>query len=405
MIEGATTHDAADRAAPGGRRPRIALAHDWLCGYRGGEAVVERLALLIESMGNPAWLYVMFDDGGRLSPTIDRWRERGLVRPSWLDLVPLGSGALRRWLLPFYPSAVESLSRRLLADHAKEPIDLLISSSSAAIKGLRPPPGVPHLCYCHSPARYVWSRRDDYGGRGLTGRLRALGLRAYGGRFKRWDRDTASTVNRFVANSSHTASQIRECFGVEASVVHPPVRTAYFKPDSSVPREDFWLVVSALEPYKRVDLAIDAARAAGARLVIAGDGSQRAILERHAGPTIEFRGRIPDAELRDLYRRASVLLFPQVEDFGIVAAEALACGLPIAARAQGGAFDIVQDGITGALFTDPTPTALTDAARRAAPLAGDPCRTAATRFSESAFDESMEREIRSILRPTPASAR
>lgn len=376
---------------------RIALAHDWLCGRRGGEAVLERLALLVEREHECAGLYVMFDDGRPLSPAVDRLRARGLIA-SWRH----GRGALarraRRWMLPLYPRAVEALARRVDADHADRKIDLLISTSSAAIKGLRPPPGVPHLCYCHSPARYVWSQQEAYGGGGAAGALRSAGLRVYSPRFRAWDRATARHVTRFIANSTHTAREIARCYGREAGVVFPPVRTQFFTPDPSVERGAFWLVVSALEPYKRVDLAVDAAALAGAELVVAGDGSERRRLERLARGRARFLGRVSEEDLRGLYRRARVLLFPQVEDFGIVAAEALACGLPVAARRAGGALDIVTEGRTGAFFDEPTAAALARAAEAAAGAYAGACRASAERFSEAAFDRAVRAEIAALTR-------
>jgi glycosyltransferase involved in cell wall biosynthesis len=398
MIEATAQPESAARVRRD--RPRIALAHDWLCGFRGGEAVLERLASLVERDFEPAGLYVIFDDGRPLSPEVDRLRASNQIRSSWLTRLPGGPGRLRRWLFPLYPSAVGELSCALERDHARAPIDLLVSSSSAAIKGLRPPAGVPHLCYCHSPARYVWSRRDQYGGSGPIARSRAAGLRLYAGRFKRWDRATAGTVSRFIANSAYTSSQIRDCFGVEAAVVHPPVRTAFFTPDPAVAREKFWLVVSALEPYKRVDLAIAASREARVPLVIVGDGSQRSALERLGASGVQFKGRVSDEQLRDLYRRAALLAFPQTEDFGIAAAEAIACGLPVVALAQGGALDIVEEGFTGSFFAEPVSALIAEAAARApraVPLGG------ADRFSEARFDREMLAEFsRALASPAPS---
>lgn len=376
------------------RPPRIALAHDWLCGYRGGEAVLERIARLVVRRYTPGRLYTMFDDGRPLAPMVDALPRTA----SPLNRVPLGATRLRRWLLPFYSIAVERLGDALARDHAREPIDLLISTSSAAIKGLRPPPGVPHLCYCHSPARYVWSRMEDYG-RGLRG----LGLRLAANEFRAWDRASAASVTAFIANSTHTAHQVRTCFGRGATVVHPPVRTDFYTPEAGRTREDFWLFVGALEPYKRADLAIEAAHLAGTRLVIAGDGSQRHVLRRLAGRRggsggrIEFLGRVSDERLRELYRTASLLLFPQVEDFGIIAAEAQACGLPVVARAAGGALDIVIDGATGALFDDPTPEDVVRAAARAPRGCDELCRSCALRFSEGRFDEAIAAQIEAVL--------
>lgn len=373
---------------------RIALAHDWLCGYRGGEAVLDRIARLVQARFTPGPLYVMVDDGRPLTTAIDSLRHV----TSCIQWIPGASGRLRRWLLPLYPAAVASLSRTLRKAHAREPIDLLISTSSAAIKGMAAPPGIPHLCYCHSPARYLWSQTDEYS-RGRAGGLRGRGLAAFGGRLRRWDAASSANVTRFVANSTHTAGGIRRNFGREATVVHPPVRTAFFTPDPAVRREDFWLLVGALEPYKRVDLAIEAARRTGHPLTIVGYGSQSSHLRRLAGPTVRFLGRVSDDELRRLYRTARVLLFPQIEDFGIVAAEALACGLPVVARRSGGALDIVNDGATGSSFDKPDADSLLAAIDRAPQGAAvsPECRAAAERFSEDAFDRAMLREIEAAL--------
>jgi glycosyltransferase involved in cell wall biosynthesis len=300
-------------------------------------------------------------------------------------------------MLPLYPAAVADLSKRLAAMHAERAIDLVISSSSAAIKGLEPPAGVPHLCYCHAPARYVWSQQDAYGGPGLAGALRRAGLKFYGPRFKRWDRSTLGNVSRFVANSTHTARQLRESYGVAAGVVPPPVRTEFFTPDPEVKRERFWLVVSALEPYKRVDLAVSAAVRTGIKLVIAGDGTQRQALERLASGRVRFVGRVSDEDLRKLYRTAAVLMFPQVEDFGIVAVEAQACGLPVVARRAGGATDIVVEGKTGAFFDEPTQEAIMAAVASLPPDCARACRSNAMRFSEAVFDSAMGGLVRTML--------
>ncbi len=364
---------------------RIALAHDWLCGVRGGEHVLERIARIIAREHESAGLFVMFNDGAPIGPNVDAMS----VRASWLNALP-GSRLLRRWLLPLYPSAVESLSRRLQREHDRAAIDLLISTSSAAIKGLRPPPGVPHLCYCHSPARYVWSqeRAAEHGARGL-------GLRLFGGWFRAWDRMTASRVTAFIANSQHTAAEIERCYARTSVVVHPPVREFFFElPLEQRAADAPWLVVSALEPYKRIDLAIDAAIDARHELIIVGDGSQRQTLEQRAAghSNVRFVGRQSDEELRGWYSRAALLLFPQVEDFGIVALEAQACGLAVVARRAGGALETVVEGRTGAFF-DGENVVNVLAAVGACPGGREAdCRAHAEAFREQRFDARL-REI------------
>lgn len=396
-VEGRAVAPAGSRASA-----RIALAHDWLCGYRGGEAVLERLArLAIERFApSPADhppVYTMFDDRERMTqaPTL-----AGLARITPpLSRLP-GAVEFRRWLAPLYPRFVESLSSSLARDHARKPIDLLVSSSSCAVKGLRAPGGVPHVCYCHAPARYFWSQREAYE---AGGGLRAAGLRKFGEKFRAWDRASAVHVTTFIANSAFIAAQIGQFFDRDARVVHPPVRTTFFTPDAATPRESFWLVVSALEPYKRVDLAIKAANATGQRLVIAGSGSEWSRLRAMAGASVRFVGRVDDEALRRLYRRASVLIHPQVEDFGIAGVEAQACGLPVVAFRAGGALETVIDGKSGVFFGEPTVTSLVEAIARAPKggqglaKAGADCRQSAERFSAERFDAAMEAVLNEAL--------
>jgi len=374
---------------------RIALAHDWLCGYRGGEAVLERLARLsIERFApSPADhppVYTMFDDREKMTqaPTL-----AGLARITPpLSRLP-GAVEFRRWLVPLYPRFVEALSSALARDHASRPIDLLVSTSSCAVKGIRTPRGVPHVCYCHAPARYFWSQREAYE---AGGGLRAAGLRKFGEKFRAWDRATSAHVTTFIANSAFIAAQIKQFFDRDAQVVHPPVRTTFFTPDAATPRESFWLVVSALEPYKRVDLAIKAANATGQRLVIAGSGSEWSRLRAMAGASVRFVGRVDDEALRRLYRRAAVLIHPQIEDFGIAAVEAQACGLPVVAFRAGGALETVIDSKSGVFFDEPSVAKLVDAIARAPrsgqglAKAGVDCRQSAERFSAERFDAAME---------------
>jgi glycosyltransferase involved in cell wall biosynthesis len=363
---------------------RIALAHDWLVGMRGGERVLDRLARLV----GPTDLYTLVSDGRPLSEAISGCR----VRTSPLQSLPGASGRWRRHYLPLMPWAVGRLR--------VAPCDLLISTSSAVMKSIKPPPQTPHLCYCHSPARYVWAQADAYAARAGTsgGLVRGLGLRAARRPFRRWDRLTAARVTRFLANSTHTAELIKSCFGREAHVVHPPVRTEWFTVDPAVRREPWLLVVSALEPYKRTELAVEAATRAGFQLKVAGGGSQLAALRAAAGPTVELLGWQDEHALRDLYRRARALLFPQIEDFGITAVEAQATGCPVVAFAAGGAMDIVTDS-SGVLFEAQSAEALIEAVEALEGADIDPgsSRLNAERFSEEAFDHAILEHVRALL--------
>jgi len=364
---------------PHGRR--IALAHDWLVGLRGGERVLDRLAQLF----GPTEMYTLVQSGPPLTEAIARCN----VITSPLQKFPGASGKWRRHYLPLMPWAVGRIRVK--------PCDLLISTSSAVMKSIKPPRGTPHVCYCHSPARYIWEQSGDYAV-GAGGRIRALGLRAVRPLFQRWDRKTAERVTKFIANSSHTAARIKRCFDREAEVIYPPVRTEFFTSDESVQREDWHLVVSALEPYKRADLVIQAANRAGFHLKAVGEGSQFDALRSRAGPTVEMLGRVDDERLRDLYRRAKALIFPQVEDFGIIAVEAQACGCPVIAFAGGGAMEIVTER-TGVLFVEQSCRALTDAISALVhkSTTATECRSNALRFSEDDFDRGMLKAVDDAL--------
>lgn len=371
-----------DNRTPGDAPKRVVLAHDWLVGYRGGEGVLHHAARAFESIGcRIPLLLSMFDDGRPLTPEIDALPRR----ISFLNGLAGPGCSRRRWLLPLYRYGVDHLSRELMREHARTPIDMVLSTSSAAIKNLRAPAGVRHVCYCHSPARYLWSQTDQYGGG-----LRGLGLRALGPSFRAWDARTAN-VDLFLANSSHTAREIERCYGRESIVLHPPVRTGLFTPDPDAERESFWLCAGALESYKRYDLAIEAANERGHELVIAGRGSDEARLRSLAGATVRFAGRVPDDELVSLMRRARCFLFPQVEDFGIVAAEALACGTPVVARRAGGALDMVEDGVHGVLFDEPSPESLAAAIDRCpgGEESSSACRSRAEAFSIERFERGL----------------
>lgn len=359
----------------------IVLAHDWLVGLRGGEWVLDRLARLF----GPTDLYTLVDDGRFLSDAISACR----IVTSPLQKFPNAPGKWRRHYLPFMPWAVGRLKVK--------PCDLLISTSSAVMKSIKPPADTPHLCYCHSPARYIWEQTADYGV-GSGGRLRGLALRAIGGRFRRWDRATASTVTTFLANSRHTAERIRRCYDREATVVYPPVRTDFFTLDRSIPREDWLLVVAALEPYKRTDIVIEAANRAGFRLKVVGGGSQASSLADLAGGDVEMLGRVGEESLRELYQRARALVYPQQEDFGIIAVEAQATGCPVVAYAAGGAGESIAEE-TGVFFQEQTAAAVAEAVAMLDGRVIEPqmCRANALRFSEAVFDEAITREVDRLL--------
>lgn len=330
---------------------RIAFIHDWLVGMRGGEKCLEAFCQRFPH----AALYTLFHRRGSLSPAIERMQ----IRTSLLQRLP-GVTAYYRWLLPLLPAAIESL--RLPSQ-----LDVVLSFSHAVAKGIIPPPGVPHLCYCFTPMRYAWHLRDQYlpaGRSSVSAAWRGLQHRILD-RLRAWDRASAARVTQFVAISHTVAARIRECYGRVSRVVYPPVDTDFYTP-APVQREDFYLCVSALVPYKRLELAIEACRLLGRRLVIIGSGPEQRRLQRLAGAQTSFLGWQPDEVIRDHYRRCQALLFPGLEDFGIVPVEAQACGAPVIAYGKGGAAETVlpADELrtgTGRYFNAQTAAALAEA--------------------------------------------
>jgi glycosyltransferase involved in cell wall biosynthesis len=316
---------------------RIVLVHDWLTGMRGGEKCLEPICRRFPN----AQLFTLLHLRGRVSPAIERLSPR----TSLLQQLP-GAGRYYRWLLPVMP---------LAANWRIPSCELVLSFSHCVAKSARAPEGVPHVCYCFTPMRYAWHLRDSYFGENKSNQLKRRAIEAVLARLRDWDRRTASRVTHFIAISRTIQKRIRECWGRDSEVIYPPVDTDFFTP-SSAPREDFYLCVSALAPYKRLDLAIEACNRLKRRLIVIGSGQDEKRLRRLAGATIEMLGWQSDEAIRDHYRRCRALLFPGEEDFGIVPVEAQACGAPVIALGRGGAAETVIDSnrapSTGLLFEE-----------------------------------------------------
>jgi glycosyltransferase involved in cell wall biosynthesis len=363
----------ARRGAPASAGPRVALVHDWLTGMRGGERCLEVFCELFPD----APLFTLLHVPGSVSPVIERRR----IVTSFVQRLP-AAGTRYRHYLPLFPAAVRALSLT--------GFDLVISLSHCVAKGVRVPPGALHLCYCFTPMRYVWDLEADYARE--AGWLTRLALPPVAAALRRWDRRTDG-VHEFAAISRHIAERIRRVYGRPAEVIHPPVDVARFRIADTV--EDYYLVVSALVPYKRVDLAIAAAGRLGRRLLVVGAGPEEARLRAIAGPGVTFLGWRSDPEVAELYARCRAVLFPSVEDYGIVPLEAAAAGRPTIALARGGALEtmIGLDGGAGpptaVFFAEPTVEALMAAMRtfEAAPARFDPpaLRARAARFDRPAF--------------------
>jgi glycosyltransferase involved in cell wall biosynthesis len=255
-----------------------------------------------------------------------------------------------------------------------------------------------HLCYCHTPMRYAWDQFDAYFGRARVGPGQSAAYRHVMAWLARWDRATAPRVDRFVANSHYVAARIERYYNRRSSVLPPPVDTTLYTPGGGQ-RGRYFLVVSALVPYKRLDVAIQAANRLSAPLRIVGIGPERDRLARIAGPTVEFLGSVSDETLRDAYRGATALVLPAEEDFGMAPVEALACGTPVVALARGGATESVTDGVTGCLVPEATVDAFAAALARTAAATWDQAelRAAAERFGVDRFETGCRSLVQELL--------
>ncbi len=343
---------------------------------RGGENVLE---VLCERFPD-AELFTLVHVRGSVSPAIERLR----THTSFIQHLPFVKRLYRQYL-PLFPAAVEQFDL--------DRFDLIISTSHCCVKSVVRPGRARHLCYCLTPMRYAWDQFDAYFGAERIGRWGHRLMRPVMARLARWDRDTSGRADRYVAISHHVASRIRRYYNRNATVVYPPVDTNFFRPAASVVNDDrYALVVSALVPYKRIDLAIDACRLARVPLKVVGDGPERPRLERSAGPEAAFLGRRSREEVRELYQRAVVVLLPGEEDFGIVPLEAQACGRPVVALGRGGAVETVVPDETGLLVDEPTPAAFAEAIARAMDrrFDSDAIRRHAERFSRARFADEIE---------------
>ncbi len=363
---------------------RMALVHDWLTGMRGGEKVLEAIASLYPD----APIFTLLHVPGSVSPAL----ESHDIRTSFVQRLPGASRHYRQYL-PLFPRAIESFDF-----HG---YDFVISTSHCVAKSVIVPPATPHLCYCHSPMRYAWDQFDAYFGPAQVGRVRSAAMRVIMNRMAEWDARTASRVDAFVANSQYVAGRIGRYYNRVATVVYPSVDAGFFQPAPARRPDPFFLVVSALVPYKRLEVAIEAVRAVKGTLKIVGRGPEESRLRSLAGPDVEFTGWLSDSEIRSLYQQCQAVLMPGVEDFGMVPVEAQACGSPVVALAEGGALESVIDGRTGILVPEPTTAAFAAALERVISTTFDAAdlRRNAERFSIPRF----KREIQQIIGTTKST--
>lgn len=364
---------------------KVALIHDWLNGMRGGEKCLECFC----EMFPEADVYTLLHTRGRCSKIIEGMK----ISTSFVDRIPY-KDRFYRYLLPLFPIAIE---RFILKDY-----DLILSSSHCVAKGIIPGPNVLHVSYMHSPMRYVWDMYDDYFGKDRVHPIIARVAPFFASYLRAWDVASSARVDHFIANSRHVARRIKKYYRREASVIHPPVDFEKFRVAEKT--EDYYLIVSALVSYKRIDLAIEALNRLGLPLKIVGTGPQEAELRKMAGPSIEFLGWTDDDALADLYSRCKAFIFPGEEDFGITPLEAMASGRPVIAYARGGTLETVRgidDRPTGLFFQDQTSKALADAVQRfeksMSLYVPEAIRGHASRWKRDRFKDEMARAVEGLL--------
>jgi glycosyltransferase involved in cell wall biosynthesis len=356
---------------------KTALLHYWLTTLRGGEHVLAELCRMFPE----ADIFTHAWDKKRVGEPFSRHR----ITETFIARLPGARGNCQKYL-PFMPAALRRLD---LSGY-----DLIVSSESGPVKGIRKPAGAVHVCYCHTPMRYLWDMYADYYAQASPPAKLAMAL--FKRPLRRYDLKSAENVDLFLANSRFVGERIKRIYGRESVVVYPPVDTEFFAAAGNGDKENYYLFVGQLIAYKRPDLAAALAARTGRKVVIAGEGPMSAELRRAAGPGVVFTGRVSRETLRRLYARARALIFPGIEDFGIVPVEAQAAGTPVIALGAGGALETVVDGKTGVFFGEATPESLIGAVEEFERMDFSPevMRQQAQRFSAGEFRKNFAAALR-----------
>jgi len=303
---------------------KIAIVHDWLTGMRGGEKCLEVICKLYPS----ADLYTLIHIPGKVSPKI----ESHPIHTSFIQNLPFAKSKYR-YYLPLMPFAIEAFDLK--------GYDLILSSSHCVAKSVKPGPNSLHICYCHTPMRYVWDQFDQYFGKGKSSWLSTTVMKLIRPWLQRWDIKTSQRVNYFIANSRHVQKRIKKYYGKEAVIIHPPVDTELFTPEKTIEKEDYFLIVSAFAPYKRLDLAVQAFNQLGLPFLVIGEGQDSKLLKKLAQSNIQFKGWLDNSQIRSHFAKCRGFVFCGEEDFGITLLEAQAMGRPVIALGRGGALETV----------------------------------------------------------------
>jgi glycosyltransferase involved in cell wall biosynthesis len=359
---------------------RVAIVHYWLVGMRGGEKVVEALCELYPEADIFTHVYVP-------EKVSDRINQHKII-PTFINSLPRASKMYKTYL-PLMPLALEQLDLR--------GYDLIISSESGPSKGIIPSSDAIHVCYCHTPMRYIWNMYHDY--RSSAGPLARLMMPPLSHYLRMWDVTSAARVDSFVANSATVARRIHRYYGADSVVIHPPVDTDAFSIAAPSELGDYYLMAGELVSYKRPDLAVRAFNEMGLKLVVIGGGEMLDEIRRLAGPTVTVLGAQPFDVLKQHYARCRALIFPGEEDFGMVPVEAMASGRPVVAFGRGGATETVEKGLSGIFFAEQTVEAISSAVKSLAGIEIDPEKIAAhaKQFGRDQFFQKMRTHIDNLL--------
>jgi glycosyltransferase involved in cell wall biosynthesis len=359
---------------------KVAIVHYWLVGMRGGEKVVEALCEMYPQADIFTHVYVP-------EMVSDRIRQHRVIT-TFINRLPRPARMYKSYL-PLMPLALEQLDLR--------GYDLVISSESGPSKGVIAPPHALHVCYCHTPMRYVWNMYHEY--RKNAGRVARLVMPPLTHYLRMWDVTSAARVDSFVANSATVARRIHRYYSADSTVIHPPVDTNSFSIAAPSELEDYFLMAGELVSYKRPDLAVSAFNEMKLRLVVIGGGEMLDEIRRLAGPTVTVLGAQPFAVLKQHYARCRALIFPGEEDFGMVPVEAMASGRPVIAFGRGGATETISNGESGVFFEEQTAEAISSAVRSLSAIQIDPKKIAAhaSQFGRDQFFRKMRMHIDGLL--------
>jgi len=352
---------------------KVAIVHDWLTGMRGGEKVLEVLCELFPQ----AKLFTLVHNKGSLSKCIEDMD----ISTSFIQKLP-GKSRHYRQYLPLFPIAIEQF--------CMDDFDLVISSSHCVAKGVLVRPGTCHICYCYTPMRYIWDQYFIYFGNGKLTGVKKILIPYIAHKLRIWDVVSSNRVDYFVGISQHVVNRVRSIYKRDAKLIPPPVDVSRFR--IAKKGSDSFLVVSALVPYKRIELAVSAFNRLGYPLLVVGTGPEEKMLKKMANPNIRFLGHCSDEELVELYASCKAFIFPGEEDFGITVVEAQASGVPVIAYGKGGALETVKEGKSGLFFYEATVESLIEAVKKFDTMFFDPViiRELALLYDRSVFKSSVE---------------